>query len=243
MNIAEQITQLKTDFNEVYDAGKEAGKAEGGDTTEILDILITSLKKKCNYESDKRDFSDAFNASLINDELLLEVMKRIDNSEILLAYRIFSGATNIRDALYTGSWDFSQCQSLNAAFQNSTVQNIKKIDARNTLSGHNGMANMFLNCKALESIEEFYPSTKTIFNGTFSGCSNLITVDFASEIAVTGFDLKTCTNLSKKSLMSAINRFKETDTPMTAIFGKTNLAKLTDAEIAIAAEKGWTLLE
>jgi hypothetical protein len=32
MNIAEQITQLKTDFDEVYNAGKEAGKAEGGDS-------------------------------------------------------------------------------------------------------------------------------------------------------------------------------------------------------------------
>ena len=30
MSIAEQITQLKTDFDEVYEAGYEKGKAEGG---------------------------------------------------------------------------------------------------------------------------------------------------------------------------------------------------------------------
>lgn len=54
-----------------------------------------------------------------------------------------------------------------------------------------------------------------------------------------------CTNLTHDSLMSIINGLKDysgTGTTHTCTLGSTNLAKLTDEEIAIATEKkGWTL--
>ena len=63
-------------------------------------------------------------------------------------------------------------------------------------------------------------------------------------IANNKLDFSTCVNLTHDSLMSIINILKDfSDTGETRhiTFGEVNLAKLTDAEKAIATQKGWTL--
>lgn len=48
-------------------------------------------------------------------------------------------------------------------------------------------------------------------------------------------------NLSKESIMNIINCLCETTETLTLTLGSTNMAKLTEAEIAIATNKGWTI--
>ena len=55
MSIAEQITQLKQDFDEIYNAGYEKGKAEGGDTTEAYNQGVAD-GKQAEYDT----FWDSF---------------------------------------------------------------------------------------------------------------------------------------------------------------------------------------
>ena len=76
--------------------------------------------------------------------------------------------------------------------------------------------------------------------GDTSGLENItIGGEICSDISFSGN-----TKLTHDSLMSIINHLKDfsgTTTTNTCTLGSRNLAKLTDAEKAIATEKGWTL--
>ena len=65
-------------------------------------------------------------------------------------------------------------------------------------------------------------------------------------MAKNGLDVSYCEYLTHDSLMSIINCLKDYSdytgtTNWVCTLGATNLAKLTDAEKAIATENGWTL--
>ena len=78
----------------------------------------------------------------------------------------------------------------------------------------------------------------------FDGSSALKDIIIEGEISYNGVNFVVSTKLTHDSLMSIINHLKDfsgTTTTMTCTLGATNLAKLTDAEKAIATEKGWSL--
>ncbi len=54
-------------------------------------------------------------------------------------------------------------------------------------------------------------------------------------------DLSHLIYLTHESLLNVLNKLAAIDTPQTLTLGTANLAKLTDAEKAIATSKGWTL--
>lgn len=56
------------------------------------------------------------------------------------------------------------------------------------------------------------------------------------------FIFNNCYKLSHDSLMNVINALEPTDTTLTLTIGTKNLEKLTAEEIAIATEKGWSIL-
>ncbi len=235
------VEQMPGKINEVYEAGFEAGKAQGGggNTEQILDEFASTIQRV----GTRTDFSNAFLRSTITDETISGIFARW-NSTIQRANKMFSETANLREGLYTDVLDFSQCVNLLDVFSESGITKLKKIDARATTSGFNGMANMFYNCRKLESIDEFYPSVNTKFSGTFSTCYGLTKIIFMSEIAVDGLAISHCSKINKESLMSILNQLKDytgTGTTKTVTLGTTNLAKLTDAEKAIATQKGWTL--
>ena len=80
------------------------------------------------------------------------------------------------------------------------------------------------------------------FNNTFVGCESLENLNIEGTLGGTGFDVSPCTKLTHDSLMTIINALEtKTSGTHTCTLGSTNLAKLTDAEKAIATGKGWTL--
>lgn len=101
------------------------------------------------------------------------------------------------------------------------------------------------NADGVKVIDEFICSERTVFNvNTLQHATQLEEVTFTGEIASDNFNVSTCTKLTHDSLMSIINTLKDyssTTTTKTCTLGATNLAKLTDAEKAIATQKGWTL--
>lgn len=82
----------------------------------------------------------------------------------------------------------------------------------------------------------------TKFNSTFDNCNDLTNLNVEGVIGTNYLVLSYCPKLTHDSLMSIINALeKKTSGSWTVTLGATNLAKLTDAEKAIATEKGWTL--
>lgn len=88
--------------------------------------------------------------------------------------------------------------------------------------------------------------TTPIANNWFNGTTKLENIIIEGVIGQNNFTVSTCSKLTHDSLMSIINALADysEDTSGTAwkvTIGSTNKAKLTDAELQIAYDKGWTV--
>lgn len=122
-------------------------------------------------------------------------------------------------------------------FAGSTITRIPTVDARKA----SVLSYTFHNCDALKSVDKLIVSASTTYEGVFHNCANLEDIVFDGTIGQ-NFMMYNCDKLTHDSLMSILNCLEaKTAGTWTVTLGATNLAKLTDAEKAIATEKGWTL--
>ena len=158
----------------------------------------------------------------------------------------------------TEMWDmFAECSGL-------TSLNLSGFDTKNVIS----MSGMFVGCNNLTSLDlsefntskvvdmsvMFYYCTGltsldlsgfdmsyvTDMGDMFTGCSKLIELDSMQNIPE-ALDLST-TVLDTTSLLDVINNLATVTTTQTLTLGSTLLAKLTEEQIAIAVNKGWTVV-
>ena len=73
----------------------------------------------------------------------------------------------------------------------------------------------------------------------FSNCSNLESIHMHGMKV--SFDISASTRFTHEALVEILNNLATVTTSRTLTMGSTNLAKLTDADKAIATGKGWTL--
>ena len=100
----------------------------------------------------------------------------------------------------------------------------------------------FANCAKLRKIAKIGVDENTRFSNAFQGCYELRDLVVDGVIGQNGFSVINSTKLTHDSLMSIINCLEtKTSGTWTVTLGATNLAKLTDAEKAIATQRGWTL--
>lgn len=247
MNIADKLTTVAENVPLVYGAGYNKGladgQAQGGGNSD--EAIATLTKRMCENTSDYRNLF--LNSTISNDEFKV-IFKNWTKNNLpeKNAGSMFRETKNLTDALYDNSdkLDFSGFVSINSFFQSSSVTKLHTVDARTTIRGWNGMTNAFYGCGQLERIEHFYPSTTAHFSAAFAECYNLSHIIFESEISTDYLNLSYSESLDKKSLMSVLYQLKDyagTGTTMAVSLGSTNLAKLTDAEKAIATQKGWSL--
>ena len=104
------------------------------------------------------------------------------------------------------------------------------------------MSNIFQNCSGLTSLDVsgFDTANVTNMSNMFIGCSSLTSLDSMSNIS-TNLDLSP-TILDTTSLLDVINNLVAVTTTQTLTLGSTLLAKLTEDQIAIATNKGWTVV-
>ena len=105
----------------------------------------------------------------------------------------------------------------------------------------------FYRCYELVTVKKiiFEDTVKTLTN-VFRDCESLTNLTIEGTIAAPTVSLSYSPLLTHESIMCVINHLKDfsadtSGTTYTLGLGATNLAKLTDAEKAIATEKGWTL--
>lgn len=118
---------------------------------------------------------------------------------------------------------------------------LPEIDAQNATSVYA----MFAYSANLKRVDKFIFGEKNGYPTNFVlNCTALEHFLAEGTIAVTGFDFSPCTKLSHESIMSIIGCLKDykgSGATYTVTLGATNLAKLSDAEKAIATQKGWSL--
>lgn len=132
--------------------------------------------------------------------------------------------------------DISEATSISKGFQNTQFTRLGLIDVTGLVT----CTQLFNRAEYLVTIDTLKCKFTNTWSNAFVGCSALenITIDGEIGKAVSFAD---CKKLSHDSLMSIINHLRNLTSALTLTLGSTNLAKLTDAEKAIATEKGWTL--
>lgn len=116
---------------------------------------------------------------------------------------------------------------------------------------------MFQGCTNLETVPQLDMSKSVRNTNMFKDCTNLTNfggclnlgkgylTTASSNYANYTLDLSSCTKLTHESLMNVINGLYDIASievqPQQLILGSENLEKLTEEEIAIATDKGWTV--
>ena len=132
--------------------------------------------------------------------------------------------------------DLSRGTSFQYAFANGSISALPKLD----FASASKLDNTFASATVLASIDEIVVHENLTYSNTFGNCTSLTYLRVSGTIGQ-NFDVSPCP-LDHDSLMSIINALKSGVSSKTLTLGEANLAKLTDAEKAIATQKGWTLL-
>ena len=100
----------------------------------------------------------------------------------------------------------------------------------------------FQYCSNLVTIRRLVVNAECGYMNAFIMCSELMNLNVEGTIGQNGFNVADSPKLTHDSLMRILNCLEaKTEGTWTVTLGTTNLAKLTDAEKAIATQKGWTL--
>lgn len=144
-------------------------------------------------------------------------------------------------------YDFSNLSTMSNLFYN--CENLTTITMLDTSSATH-MNHLFYSCRKLQSIP-LLNCSKVASMTTIFGYSNINTLtDLGGfkdlKISVTSNFLDILPNLTVDSLMNVINNVYDLTanglSGKTLKFGQTNLDKLTEEQIAVATNKGWTLI-
>ena len=114
---------------------------------------------------------------------------------------------------------------------------------------NNAVGYMFMGCTNLKKVEKLRVDENTVFNGTFHQCPSLEEVWIDGVIASKGdnnnwVSFHYSPNLKKECVLQVFGCLKDfSTTGETASIGlhEKTVSNLTDAEKAIATQKGWTI--
>lgn len=142
-------------------------------------------------------------------------------------------------------FDFSKSTDMYGAFASNVFSRLNVIDLSSITSSYSTHYMCYGNYKGtnLTRIERLiFPKTVGFETTSFQTCNKLTYIGFEGEL-LGNITLSGCP-LQVECLRTLLNCAKDltgTGTTKTITLGKTNLAKLTDEEKAIATQKGWTL--
>ena len=218
---------------------------------QLANVQVNSEFDIMGYDGTEEPLNSYFNYSK-------DIVKNWDADQVLM-----NRFRNDKDLIFMPKVDTSNADNMTAMF--SGCINLLQVPLLNTANVVH-FDEMFYNCTSLTTIPQFDTSNLYSAQLMFAGCSKLVSVpllDFTnakelrsmllgcSELTdLKGFtnlavnlDLSSSRKLSVDSLMNVINEAKDLSETGTATLtlGTTNIAKLTEEQIAIATSKGWTI--
>ena len=231
MSIADKLTTIAENQQKVYEAGKQA------EYDRFWDSFIPDGKTDFYYAFGGRGWS----ASTFRPN---KDLKPINAAGMFFYWD--GNKIDLKSHLETLGieLDFSQATNTQSVFNtNTAITRLGIID----LSKSTNVGSLLYQCFNLTEVEKIVLPTNPNVSWTnaYNYCYELTTITFEGKY-YQSFDIRWSKKLTHDSLMSAINALYDysADTSgktYTLTIGATNLAKLTDAEKAIATQKGWSL--
>ena len=244
MTIAEKLQRVKTDIDNAYATGYENGRAEGITEEEAYNNGFEAGKQAeyndfwDNYQQngERTDYAYAFaNVGWNDDNFIPKYNMSATKVNQMFCY---SGITDLKGILERQgvTLDTSKVTSFDQFCFTSSITHLPPLD----VSSSTTFSQAFRGSKALVSMRlENIPETAN-FSLAFTDVKNLTDFSCTGTIG-NDFNFAYSSNLTHDSLMNIINCLITTSTTKTLKLHATAKAKLTDAEIAIATEKGWTI--
>ena len=158
-----------------------------------------------------------------------------------------TGVTDIPAALERQGviFDSSRATNVTYAFNSNKITRVPVVStvSASDLNTLFGWAPLIVTIEKLILKED---GTQKFADNVFHTCNALENIVIEGKIGTNGFNVSWSTKLTHDSLISIINALKDysedtSGTTWAITLGTTNLAKLTDAEKAIATQRGWTL--
>lgn len=226
-------------FGDGFNVGKEEGIVEGKQAEH--DAFWDVFQKYGN----RTDYNYAFGFGFTNANFYPKYDIIVKNYCTSIFYALEGGSKfSLIDRLNNCGvkLDTSKATNLTGLFSYANkITGIPTIDCTGLNSNSTSLfANLYTNCKTIEKIitkesvtyKNWFTNTD-VTNVTFEGVIGQdLDMSYGSRL----------TAASMNSIISCLKDYSGTDTTHTLSLGSTKLAKLSDAEKAIATEKGWTLV-
>lgn len=197
-------------------------------------------------EGARTDYSYAFAGAGWTEETFWPAYNiTVQQGYQMFAYCAFSGSLKERLEACKVQLQFSGNQTLMNLFCFADkITELGVIDF--SAVTNTGNTHIFRQCSALKTIEKLIlPVGQASWTSWFSGCSALENIQIQGIIVSSGLDLSASPKLTRESMLSVMNALADKtglSGTWKVTFGATNLEKLTDADKAIATQKGWTLV-
>lgn len=230
MSISEKLTAIAENEQRVYEAGKRA------EYDRFWDFYQSNGSRSvytCAFSGQgwtNNTFKPKYNINVSGGASYMFYYNRVQNIKASLQN---AGVT----------LNLSGASNISYLFSNASTSELPQLD----LSNASNVGYIFNNCPLLETIDKIITSSTTPWvSNCFRGCPDLKNVAFEGVISKTGLSFQDSTKLTKESLISILDALedKSADTSGTAwlvTIGATNKAKLTEDDLIIATNKGWTV--
>ena len=154
--------------------------------------------------------------------------------------RMFSGCRQLT-SLDLSSFDTSNVTDMTYMFDDCSKLTTIDLSNWNT-SKVTYMGAMFQKCSSLIDLDlsNFDTSNVTDMSLMFNSCNSLTNLIAPKNISA-DLDLSSCKKITHDSLMSIINNLATVTTTKKLTVGFSNLSKISNEDIAIATNKGWTV--
>lgn len=208
MSIKEKLTAIAANEYNVYNAGKEAGKAEKRRERFEYWQNLQEYGKRTHYGAIGEQTLGAFQGADWTDNNFNPLYYKISP---VSCYNMFRGSaiTSIIDKI---KLDTSKSITLNAMFYDSKIQEVGDIDCTGVASNAQKLHCTFAFCKDLKTIGTIKMFQNITFTNTFMEARSLENIKFAEcddsnniGIGQNGLDLQWSTKLSKDSIKSIAN--------------------------------------
>lgn len=191
-----------------------------------------------------------------NDNALKNIIgiENINLDNITSLREVFSGCGF--EILDLSNWNVSNIKNMQSMFSSDSSLKTLNINGWDT-SKVEYMNYTWQSCRSLTDLSKLNTSSIQYIQDTLTGCTGLVNFGGFENLGMAyltsrsanyssyKLNLSGCTSLTHDSLMNVINNLYDIATKgckaQSLTLGSTNLAKLTEEEIAIATNKGWTV--
>lgn len=226
MSMKDKFLRAKTDYDEVYEAGK---KAEWN-----------AFWDACQENGNRTDYDGAFARATWNDNNFKPKYDMKPTTADSMFYRFngngFTPSMDLATRLekYGVTLDFSECEYFNYCFQNAQIHRVGTIDVRKSVRT---IEAMFSNCYWLHTVDKLIVSESNAFDYWCFINADIRNIDVEGVIG-SDLALQTCP-LTKASFENVVKALSSSASGKTVTFNKSaKESAFTDSEWdALTAKK------